>query len=242
MNHEAHAPEGRKGLKKGFFLGALVIACSLHGSLFLSNARAEGPVATPVDGVALRFFAPEAGGAAHPRFISDRLLAFEARLEAKAEDATYKTVQDRHVRAAIERHVTEEILASLPMERAPDSEEVTRISNELRAALVQRIGGEFSLAEEAATEGIAPEEINAILIRRARAALYIHRAITPILYPSEEELREVFRTASHPFHAQKFEEARVALTRWLVEERLRSAESAYYQAARTRIQLFPTKR
>jgi hypothetical protein len=229
-------------LKNSLILGGCVIACSLHGSVFPSIARAEGPVATPIDGVALRFFAPEAGGATHPRFITDRVLAFEARLEAKGEDATYKTVQDRHVRAAIERHVTEEILASLPMERAPDAEEVTRAATELRAALVQRIGGEFSLAEEAATEGIAPEEVNAILIRRARAALYVHRAIVPILYPSEEEVREVFRTASHPFHAQKFEEARVALTRWFVEERLRSAESAYYQAARTRIQLFPTKR
>lgn len=216
--------------------------CSMHACVFLSVARAEGPVATPIDGVALRFFAPEVGGATHPRFISDRTLAFEARLEAKAEDPTYKAVQDRHVRAAIERHVTEEILASLPMERAPDAEEVMRTSNELRAALVQRIGGDFALTQEAATEGIAPEEVNAMLIRRARAALYVHRAIAPILYPSEEELREVFRTASHPFHAQKFEEARVALTRWLVEERLRSAESAYYQAARTRIQLFPTKR
>ena len=214
----------------------------MHGSIFTSTARAEGPVATSIDGVALRFFAPEAGGPTHPRFISDRLLAFEARLEAKGEDATYKTVQDRHVRSAIERHVTEEILASLPMERAPDAVELTRIANELRAALVQRIGGEFALSQEAAIEGIAPEEVNAILIRRARAALYVHRAVTPILYPSEEELREVFRTASHPFHAQKFEEARVGLTRWFVEERLRSAESAYYQAARTRIQLFPTKR
>ena len=229
-------------MKNSLFFGCFVITCGLHGSIFPSIAHAEGPVATPVDGVALRFFAPEAGGATRPRFISDRLLAFEARLEAKGEDATYKTVQDRHVRAAIERHVTEEILASLPMERAPDAEEVTRTANELRAALVQRIGGEFSLSEEAATEGIVPEEVNAILIRRARAALYVHRAIAPILYPSEEELREVFRTASHPFHAQKFEEARVALTRWFVEERLRSAESAYYQAARTRIQLFPTKR
>ena len=205
-------------------------------------ARAGAPAATTVDGIALRFFAPEVGGATHPRFISDRVLSFEARLEAKAEDATYKTIQERHVRAAIERHVTEEILASLPLEHAPDVEELTRISGELRAALVQRIGGESALEAEATTEGIAPAEVAAILRRRARAALYVHRAIAPILYPSEEELREIFRTASHPFHAQKFDDARVPLTRWFVEERLRSAESAYYQAARTRIQLFPTKR
>lgn len=209
--------------------------------LHVTDVRADEPPSVVVDGVALRFFAPESGGATHPRFISQRVLAFEARLAAKAEDPAYKGYQDRHVRAAIERHVTEEILASLPQEHAPDEEELSRISTELRAALLQRIGGAAALDAQAALEGIAPREIDAMLDRRARAALYIHRTITPILYPSEEELREVFRVANHPFHAQKFEDARLPFSRWFVEERLKAAEASYYQAARTRIQIFPTK-
>lgn len=205
-------------------------------------AHADEPPSVTVDGVALRFFAPESGGAAHPRFISSRTLAFEARLVAKAEDPAYKGgYQERHERSAIERHITEEILASLPLERAPDEEELARIAAEFRAALLQRIGGEQALEAQATAEGIGPREIDALLLRRARAALYIHRSITPILYPSEEELREGFRMAAHPFHAQKFEDARIAFSRWYVEERLKSTEGSYYQAARTRIQVFPTK-
>lgn len=217
----------------------MLVACSLHVS---GAARADEPPSTVVDGVALRFFAPESGGAAHPRFITSRMLAFEARLVAKAEDPAYKGgYQERHERAAIERHVTEEILASLPLERAPDEEELSRITTEFRAGLLQRIGGEDALNAQAAAEGISPREIDALLNRRARAAIYIHRSITPILYPSEEELREGFRMAAHPFHAQKFEDARLAFSRWYVEERLKSTEGSYYQAARTRIQMFPTK-
>ena len=199
------------------------------------------PIATMIDGTAVRFFAPESGGSAKPRFISYRLLAFEARLEAKAEDSGYKTYQERHVRSAIERHVTEEVLASLPLEHTPDAAELERIASELRAALVLRVGGEEALTQQAAAEGITTHELDGVLVRRARAALYIHRMITPILYPSEEELREVFRTANHPFHAQKFDDARTQFQRWFVEERLKAAEAAYYQSARTRIQIFPTK-
>ncbi|MEO8796385.1 MAG: hypothetical protein ABI551_00745 [Polyangiaceae bacterium] len=209
--------------------------------LHASTSQADAPTGKMIDGTAVRFFAPESGGSAKPRFISYRLLAFEARLEAKAEDPSYKAYQERHVRAAIERHVTEEILASLPLEHPPDAAELGRIASEMRAGLVLRLGGEAALTQQAALEGITTHEIDAVLIRRARAALYIHRMITPILYPSEEELREVFRTSNHPFHAQKFDDARTQFQRWFVEERLKAAEGAYYQSARTRIQIFPTK-
>ncbi len=62
-----------------------------------------------------RFSAPETGGAAHPRFVEERALAFEARLEVMAEKAegTGEAYQERHVRDALERLVGEELLASL---------------------------------------------------------------------------------------------------------------------------------
>jgi len=73
------------------------------------------------------------------------------------------------------------------------------------------------------------------------AAWYLDRAVTPILEPSEEHLREVFRSSAHPFRGQPFEQARPALRRWLVAERLRAAESAFFQAARVHIRIIVSR-
>jgi hypothetical protein len=67
--------------------------------------------------------------------------------------------------------------------------------------------------------------------------LYIDRAITPILHPRDDELREVFRTSPQLFADSKFEKARPAVAQWVVQERLRAAETAYWQSARTRVHL-----
>ena len=214
---------------------ALVLALGWGGAA--KSARADEQL---VDQVALRFYAPETGGAARPRFVSQRILSFEARLEARAEDSTLDAFQERHVRAATERHVTEELLASLPLERPPDEAETARVAVELRGALVQRIGGADALAAIARRDGIEEGEIGVMMARRARAALYVEREISPILYPTEEQLREVFRTAPHPFRGQKFDDARPLIARWFVDERLRGAEAAFLQSARTRVKIVPT--
>jgi hypothetical protein len=200
-----------------------------------------------VDGVALRFYAPETGGPGRPRFITHRVLAFEARLESLTEDSSNTAWSDRHLRAATDRHIAEELLASLPLERQPDEAEIARVSTELRAGLLQRIGGERSpaefdlvLAETAASEGLAPEEVNQILRRRARAALYLERAVAPLLFPTEEQLRDVYRASAHPYRGVKFEDARLQLSRWFVDERLRTAETAFLQAARSRVKTIPS--
>lgn len=219
--------------------GALAaLAFALAGGGVAGTARGDGELL--VDQVALRFYAPETGGAARPRFVSQRVLAFEARLEARAEDPTLDGFQERHVRTATERHVTEELLASLPLERPPDEAETARVAIELRGALVQRVGGPDALAAIARREGIEEGEITVMMARRARAALYVEREISPILYPTEEQLREVFRTAPHPFRGQKFDDARLQLSRWFVDERLRGAEAAFLQSARTRVKIVPT--
>lgn len=220
---------------------ARALACGVALAVSPLPARAQGNDGVVVDAVAVRFYAPETGGAARPRFISNRTLAFEARLEAKAEDATTEGYQERHVRSALDRHVAEELLASLPLERAPDEAELQRIVVEVRSALVQRVGGEEVLAQLAAAEGLHEPEITSMLRRRARAAIYLERDVQPILYPSEEQLREVFRTSANPFKSQKFEDVRQPLSRWYVEERLRSAEAAFLQAARTRVNISPTR-
>lgn len=204
------------------------------------GARAQGEE-PPVDAVVVRFYAPEMGGPARPRFILQRVLAFEARLQAKAEDNEATSYQERHVRAAMDRHIAEELLAALPLERPPDDAELERISVDLRAGLAQRIGGEKVLKDLATAEGIADSELLGLLRRQARAAIYIERAIAPILYPSEEQLRDVFRAAAHPFKSQKFEEARMPFARWYVDERLRAAETAFLQGARSRVKITITR-
>jgi hypothetical protein len=147
----------------------------------------------------------------------------------------------------MDRHIAEELLASLPLERQPDEAEIARVAADLRAGLLQRIGGERSpaefdlvLADTAALEGLSPDEVNQILRRRARAALYLERAVAPLLFPTEEQLRDVYRTSAHPYRGVKFEVARLQLSRWFVDERLRSSATAFLQAARSRVKIIPT--
>lgn len=76
-----------------------------------------------------------------------------------------------------------------------------------------------------------------MLRRRVRAAWYVDCALTPLLRPTEEQLREVFRTSAHPFKNQPFDTVRPALARWFVEERLRAAETTFLQVARARVRV-----
>jgi hypothetical protein len=191
-----------------------------------------------VDRVAVRFYAPETGGSAHPRFITERTLAFEARFEALADDNSVAAAYDeRYLRAAMERHVAEEILATLMIEQGTEPPNLPRQVEAWRAGLVQRIGGVDVLLAAQQAEGIDDSELDAILRRRVRAAYYVDRAFTPLLHPSDEQLREVFRTGAHPFKALTFDEARTPLLRWVVAERLRVAETSFLQAARTRVKI-----
>jgi len=98
----------------------------LHG-LLLASALSVGSGslgAEPVDRVVVRFDSAEPGGAAKPQFIFERELAFEARLEALADSERPERslpYLDRHLRAAIERHVAEELLAHLAMDPEPSA-------------------------------------------------------------------------------------------------------------------------
>src|SRR5579863_9880196 len=68
-----------------------------------------------VDRVAVRYWSPETGGAAQPRFLDDRALAFEARLAAMTErpEGLGAGYQERHLRDALDHAIGEEMLASL---------------------------------------------------------------------------------------------------------------------------------
>jgi hypothetical protein len=115
-----------------------------------------------------------------------------------------------------------------------DSKAVAETVTTLRLALEQRVG-KPAIERAEKLEGVEPSELDAILERQARAALYVERAVTPILAPNEDQLRETYRTTSHPFRGRPFEDIREDLARWVVVERFRSAEQAYLQSARARV-------
>jgi hypothetical protein len=216
------------------------------------GSRGETPTAREVlDRAVVRFYSPETGGTARPRFVGERTLAFEARLESMAErpEGVGDGYQERHVRAALEHHVAEEMLASLAHKliagsapgRRPSPADLLRVGQDLGAALFERLGGRAQVEAAARTEELDASELDAILRRQALAAWYLDRALSPILRPTEEQLREVFRTSAHPFRGRPYDQVRDELSRWFVVERIRVAESAFFQGARTRVTVVVTR-
>jgi hypothetical protein len=190
-----------------------------------------------VDRVAVRFYSPETGGTARPRFITERVLAFEARLDALSEDAAARGTgqAERHMRNALDRHVVEEMLATLDKGALVSPADDARLEREARADLEERAGGEGPIGIAAEEEGLDGDEMNAIFVRRARAAAYLDRSVTRFLHPADEQLREVYRTSQHPFRNRAFEDVRGPLSRWFVFERLKVIEAAFLQTARSRV-------
>jgi hypothetical protein len=226
----------------------LSLGIILTGGMALADSSASGVI---VDRAVVRFITPETGGSARPRFVSERTLALEARFEVMAErpTGTGDGYDERHVRAALERDIAEEMLAALaqklvsgsPPARRPTEADMDRLESQVRQALFDRLGGRERVEAAAAAEQLDPPELSALWRRRALAAFYVDRAVTPVLDPSDEQLREVFRTSAHPYRGRPFEEVRVALRRWFVAERLRVAENAFLQGARSRLRIVLTR-
>lgn len=212
----------------------IALAALFAAAPALAQGNEQTPSFVTADSVAVRFFAPDMGGAARPRFVTERQLSFEARLLALEEDPS-GVVQPRHVRAALDAHIADEMLGALPLESPPDAKAISQTVETLRAALEQRVGGTAAIERAEKLEGIGPREVDAMFARQARAALYVDRALTPILASTEDQLRETYRTTSHPFRQRRFEDARDDLAKWIALERFRSAEQSYLQTARGRI-------
>src|SRR5262245_17275701 len=91
-----------------------------------AQASPDGSGAQLLDRVVVRWYAPETGGIARPQYVFERELAFEARLEAFTDpdpDADPAGFRERHVRAALDRHIAETLLASLAIVPAPSDKE-----------------------------------------------------------------------------------------------------------------------
>jgi hypothetical protein len=227
-----HEPALRPGLTRRHL--ALVGLGLLFGLVTGTPAAAE-PVA--IDRTVVRFTSPETGGVLRPRFITERELTFEARLLACAEEGRLVEAQERHLRAAVEQHVAVEMLVRLPLEPEPDANALLRVANTLRSAVADRVGGDEVLEHAAKAEGLELREVDASFVREARAALYVERAIVPVLYPSDDVLRDVYRTTAHPYRQKRYEDARELLERWFAFERLRATEALFLQSARSRVKI-----
>lgn len=189
-----------------------------------------------VDRVVVRWHAAELGGAANAQAVFERELAFEARLEALAEgQALGSAYAPRYVRAALDRHIAESLLAGLPVHPAPTPREVAERAEAARAVLEERVGGRARLAEAAKIEGVDGLEVNRMLRRQARASLYLDRMVAPMLRPTDLELRELHASGATPYSNTPYEEVRALVARWTVANRLSQALESYYQNARSRI-------
>ena len=197
-------------------------------------ARAE-PVL--LERAVVRFHAPETGGVQRPRFIYERTLAFEARIEAlAAQDRSGDTpYRERHVSAALERHVSEVLLSSLRIEPEPTAALLERQVELARKVLIDRVGGEALLLEAQRAEGISNAELSKVLWRQARASLYLDRMVAPMLRPSDAELEAIQRSAPAALQNEPFARARPLLLRWYVSRRLSSAMASFFQEARSRV-------
>jgi hypothetical protein len=201
-----------------------------------SDATVAVAAGAPLDRVLVRWYAPETGGVSRPRFIFERELAFQARLESFADpDPEPGAFRDRHVRAALDRQIAETLLANLPIAPVPTSQEIWARMAAARGLLEQRVRGKERLSEAAAAEGIGASEIEAMIARQARASLYVDRMIAPMLEPSELELRELHKSGATPFKDLPYEQAAPALSRLVVGNRLGQAVEGYYQNARSRV-------
>jgi hypothetical protein len=212
----------------------LISAFAVAVTLFGAPVRAEPVV---LDRVVVRFYAPETGGVEHPRFIYERRLAFEARLEALADQgrAGDEAYRERHVSAALERHISEVLLASLRIEPEPSEVVMARQVELARKLMSDRVGGEDALLEAQRAEGISSAELSGILRRQARASLYLDRMVAPMLRPSDAELEAIQRSAPAALQNEPFVRVRPLLLRWYVSKRLASAMSSFFQEARSRV-------
>ena len=226
-------------------------AALLAGLLFAgADGHAEEAPATPgaagatlLDRIVVRWSSPQTGGEEKPQFIFERELAFETRLETLTDpDPDPGVYPDRHLRAALDRHIAEALLASLTVVPTPTPQEIAARAEAARKILEQRVRGRDRLLTAAALEGISSDELDALLRREAKASLYLDRMVAPMLEPSPVELRALHQSGATPFKDESFEKVQPALARWYVGQKLSQALETYYSNARNRVTLVIIKK
>lgn len=201
------------------------------------------PDVAVVDRVVVRWASTAIGGASNPQFVMARELAFSARIEALAEG--YHGADgyaDKHVRAALRRHITERLLAhtlrtSLGDDDSGRRTQLAKYARSARQVTEQRVGGAEVLRAAAEAEGIAAEELDAAMDEQARASYYLDRMVAPMLEPTEADLREVHQSSETPFADRPLAQVLPELRRWLVAKRLAAALERYFRNAQSRLEI-----
>lgn len=218
-------------MRRSAFALLVVLAIALApGASRAATAHVE------IERTAVRYSAPETGGAGKPRFISQRVLSFLARLEAMTE-RNPNLYEQRYLRAASERYVAEDMLNELLIRSGKEPDDFPKLVEAAHADLCIRVGGCPALDQARAAEGLEEAELGALLRRKVRAATYIDRTVTQIMHPADDELYDAFRTAQHPFRGQAYDTCKVDLSRWLSFEKLRVSELEFLQSARARVRI-----
>lgn len=215
---------------------ALVLAAGL---LIASPAAAqESGASRPVlvDRVVARWRTVADDGRGSGHLIFARELAFQARVEAMAlgDEPTDKLV-DRHIRAALARHVTESLLEELPLDPPPRPAEIAERAQKARRALEARVGGLERLEKARQKERISVDELDSMLRRTARASLYLDRMVAPLLEPTDIELRELHAAGKTPYTKERFVDVVDKLRRLVLSQRMAAALDEFWQRARSRI-------
>jgi hypothetical protein len=235
-------------------LRALVAAgllASLSGVRSLHAAEAANVTVQPIDRVAVRWYAPATGGVDKPQFISASMLAFLARIEAMLSTVPKgQAYESKHIRMALQRHMTESILASLPVTPAPTPKQVADYAEDARMMLERQVAnrqardgkklpsdkasriGRGLVARAAVAEGIEAIDLNALLRRRARASWYLDKMVAPMLEPSTADLIATQRSGETPYTHDSFEKVRKELRDWFLATRLALAIDRYYRNVR----------
>lgn len=217
---------------------AVLFAGVLAILLFLLPAVASAQEAKPslVDRVIGRWRVALGGKPGKSRPIFARELAFEARLEALAAgESPSSPLTEPQIRAALARHVTESLLAELPLDPTPSPGKVGEQASRARRFLIARVGGEERLRAALEVERFSTDELDALLRRTARASLYLDRMVAPQVDPTDIELREMHASGQTPFSKQRFADVAPELRRWVVAQRLAEALETFYQRARARV-------
>lgn len=170
------------------------------------------------------------------RLIFERVLSFEARVEAMAAGEPPDTkIVDRHIRLALSRHVTEELLENLPLDPPPTPSEIAKRAEVGRQALLVRVGSTERLEAAMALDRIDENDLGSLLRRSARASFYLERMVAPLVEPTELELRELHAAGQTPFAGEPFERKVEAIRRWVFAQRLAAAVDGFWQQARSRL-------
>jgi hypothetical protein len=197
---------------------------------------AAPPPARLVDRIVVRWWSTDRDLTNRPQVIFERELAFEARLEAMAGgESPDAPLTERDIRAALNRHVAESLLAMLPIDPAPSPEEIAERASAASDVLEGRVGGAAKVERALEIEGLSDDELAAIMRRSARASFYLDRMIAPQVQPTRQELLDLQASGKTPYTKEPFDKVADKLARWLVAERLADTLDTFFQRSRSKL-------